>query len=84
MAIEYLATIAARRGQAEKAARLAGFVDRLLADVPLLGFSYQRTDDLLAASLREQLAPAEIAAHRAAGAAYSLTRATAEALHLER
>jgi predicted ATPase len=80
MALEYFATIAAMRGEVSKAARLNGFVHTLLAEEPLLGFSYQRTDRLLYASLREQLSEHEIASQEAAGSTLPVSQAVAEAL----
>jgi hypothetical protein len=80
MAIEYLATAAALQGRAEPAARLMGFVSVLIARLPLLGLTHQRTDKLLAASLREQLSADAIAAQAAIGASYTLAQATSAAL----
>jgi tetratricopeptide (TPR) repeat protein len=80
LAIEYLATAAALRGRAEPAAQLKGFVAALVARLPLLGVAHQRTDQLLAQSLREQLPADAIAAQAALGAKFTLGQATSAAL----
>jgi hypothetical protein len=80
MAIEYLATIAAMRGHAEKAARLSGYIHTLLTEAPILGVTYQRTNELLSKSLHMQLTPEKIASQVAIGTRYTLWEATVEAL----
>jgi predicted ATPase len=81
IAIQHLATVAALRGDAGRAARLRGYVDAWYADEGCeRDLTERRTYEILLAALRERLAGSEIDALAGEGARLSEEQAVLEAL----